>query len=404
MFPKFIKKYPAWSAAGPLFVFAIATFPVWLAQVWTLVSDRPFAVHMAERGWGWLVITPLYGWFCLALGIAMLGLSLYALKVQPSRRTHADEAKLVIHSAVYGSGPDNDIDVSNVLRSGAGDTLAVAVENTVLCPGRDPIFGTPKRLEVEYSYDGEIARHKVLRPEHSLLMLPEDTWLLHQIQQLTNAMARMKRASPPGHPTETVSNVAARAVSQQGNATAPQPAAPIHQVAARTIVEPQPKGGLLEIRWRPTNKGLHIDVINPNEWVISAFSLVLTGLHLAVFHDNRMSFVETADFYDEGGFLDRQLTGGTTQIFPHDPVTFQFLHGADPSILTFQATANGQLRSWEIKRAGIWKATFKSRDGVTFGRTSDLHFEWLPGGKGPQPWSLIAPTTSAPPPPRRTVG
>jgi hypothetical protein len=75
-FPAFVKKHPVWSSVSTIVVFLVVTFPIWLAQVWTLVSDRPFAEDMAKRGWGWLVITPLYGWFCLGVGLVLVALAI----------------------------------------------------------------------------------------------------------------------------------------------------------------------------------------------------------------------------------------------------------------------------------------------------------------------------------------
>jgi hypothetical protein len=74
-----IKRHPIRTIVWSAVFFLVVTFPIWLAQVWTLWSDRPFAEDMAARGWGWLVITPLYGWFCLVIGFALVGLAGYVL-------------------------------------------------------------------------------------------------------------------------------------------------------------------------------------------------------------------------------------------------------------------------------------------------------------------------------------
>lgn len=81
--------------------------------------------------------------------------------------------KLKIHSAIYGTGPDTDIDVTDKLQGMVQDGLAVSVAND-LAP-RDPHFGVVKQLTVEYSY-GNPSRSRVTRPEGSRLVLPEDTW------------------------------------------------------------------------------------------------------------------------------------------------------------------------------------------------------------------------------------
>lgn len=103
----------------------------------------------------------------------------------------ARRASLIIHSAVYGTGPENDIDVRDVFENTvSGDALVIAVNNDVLCgPGKDPAFGKVKRLEIEYSYDGQVAKKRASRPEHSRLVLPEDTYLLEEISRLSAGSA-----------------------------------------------------------------------------------------------------------------------------------------------------------------------------------------------------------------------
>lgn len=92
---------------------------------------------------------------------------------------------LVIHSAVYGTGPDTDMDVREKLQGMAGSGLVVAVENSLV--PQDPRIGVKKRLLVEYSY-GNPHRISVNRPEGCRLVLPEDTWVRDQLSkfQYTN--------------------------------------------------------------------------------------------------------------------------------------------------------------------------------------------------------------------------
>lgn len=87
---------------------------------------------------------------------------------------------LTIHSAVYGSGPDTDIDITEKLQSMVRDALVVPVAND-LAP-RDPHFGVVKVLTVEYSY-GNPSRFRVTRPENSRLVLPEDTWARDELNK-----------------------------------------------------------------------------------------------------------------------------------------------------------------------------------------------------------------------------
>jgi hypothetical protein len=91
-----------------------------------------------------------------------------------------ESSRLTIHSAVYGTGPDTDIDVTEKLQSMVRDALVVPVAND-LAP-RDPHFGVVKVLTVEYSY-GNPSRFRVTRPENSRLVLPEDTWARDEINK-----------------------------------------------------------------------------------------------------------------------------------------------------------------------------------------------------------------------------
>lgn len=82
------------------------------------------------------------------------------------------EPRLQIYSAFYGTGSDNDRDVTRILQEAAKDALAFQVENNSF--GVDPAPMRPKRLEVEYSYGNRSVR-KVARQEGTLLVLPEDS-------------------------------------------------------------------------------------------------------------------------------------------------------------------------------------------------------------------------------------
>src|SRR5262249_36939561 len=102
-------------------------------------------------------------------------------KPQPEDKTTAaqkERSKLHIHSAIYGTGPDTDVDVTEKLRGMVHDGLVVPVAND-LAP-RDPHFGAKKHLTVEYSY-GNPSRSRVARIEDSRLVLPEDTWLRDEL-------------------------------------------------------------------------------------------------------------------------------------------------------------------------------------------------------------------------------
>lgn len=75
---------------------------------------------------------------------------------------------LVIRSATYGA-KDSQIDVTQILNSNIKDgKLELSVRNENL--GDDPIYGEVKKLEVEYSYAGDI--HKRVVNEKDVLTLP----------------------------------------------------------------------------------------------------------------------------------------------------------------------------------------------------------------------------------------
>jgi hypothetical protein len=73
------KEHPVWSRLAAIFVFVVVTLPIWLAQVWTLFSDKPFFQVVAGTKWEWLVIGPLYGWFCFGVGIVLVGFVVAAI-------------------------------------------------------------------------------------------------------------------------------------------------------------------------------------------------------------------------------------------------------------------------------------------------------------------------------------
>jgi hypothetical protein len=171
------------------------------------------------------------------------------------------------------------------------------------------------------------------------------------------------------------------------------------QGATTAPVAPLP-GGVLALRWHQVNKALHVDVVNANAHTIRDFKLLLIDL-------KRLSsggiFVEVPEFHSHGPFAPRELTGGTTTVFPDSPVMFPFLHGADPAMVTFQAMLDQQLQSFSIQEPGIWQAKFSSRVGVGFDPAL-MYFQWRKDGPGPEPWSLVPPVSQAAPPLRPVRG
>jgi hypothetical protein len=95
---------------------------------------------------------------------------------------------LVIHSAVYGTGPNDDMVVTNKLRTAVRDALVVPVDNNLV--PRDPAIGKHKRLVVEYSY-GNPSIQWASRLEGERLVLPEDSEtqrLRDEVEQLTRQL------------------------------------------------------------------------------------------------------------------------------------------------------------------------------------------------------------------------
>ena len=63
-----------------------------------------------------------------------------------------EQKRLVILSAQYGTGPETDVDVADVLnRLVRGDALDVMVTDETM--GTHPVKGQSKRLQIAYSID-----------------------------------------------------------------------------------------------------------------------------------------------------------------------------------------------------------------------------------------------------------
>ena len=132
---------------------------------------------------------------------ALLGLALYfvhkqAGSPQSSRDLTPVTAKLTIHSAVWGTGPKNDRKVVETLQKLANGRLDVVIDNDLFGKPDPAIGDVNKRCEVEYSL-GDGPRIKTSRPQSTPLRLPEDSYLLEQIERL---QASMPSDSPPPGP------------------------------------------------------------------------------------------------------------------------------------------------------------------------------------------------------------
>lgn len=83
--------------------------------------------------------------------------------------------KLKIHSAFYGVGNHNDIDLAETLQKMIpSDALAIMVDNNLIAGRPDPAPNQLKELKVIYSFGGP-ATIPLSVPEHKMLILPRDS-------------------------------------------------------------------------------------------------------------------------------------------------------------------------------------------------------------------------------------
>jgi hypothetical protein len=175
------------------------------------LEPRPYSIWVGALFSMSLLIPALgsYTWYSqhliagrVALSILSLLVFLNWVLVWRSYHVAPEPPKLVIHSANYAawSGRGARRDVARFLRSIInGDSLVFGpIENhSFLVNGenlvpQDPMVGDPKRLEITYSYDGETPK-TIQRAEHSRLVLPEDStieWQQQQIEQLKTAQPK----------------------------------------------------------------------------------------------------------------------------------------------------------------------------------------------------------------------
>src|SRR5215469_3896119 len=153
------------------------------------------------------------------LAVAVFGMAVYICAMwyrfsgfNSPRQQPAKTDALVIHSAVYGTGPETDRDVTDLLRQHERAGLAFDVNNNAF--GFDPALMKEKRLRVEYSYRNP-ARLETSRPENSRLVLPEDS----EIQRLKLEMERLKASTAkPSSATVAQIEMAGIIKSQAGQA------------------------------------------------------------------------------------------------------------------------------------------------------------------------------------------
>ncbi|MGA8152866.1 MAG: hypothetical protein WB952_18090 [Terriglobales bacterium] len=164
-----------WNKVGAVsglgcFGLAAITFGI---QIWPVPQIRA-----AKGDLAWSIGGPKLIGVLLVAGFLLCGISIYgAWRRRPNRAI----SKLVIHSAVYGTGPIDEVSVIDRLNAIAKDGLVVLVDNNLVVGQPDPAPNRPKRLVVEYSYGNDV-RHTITRGESTLgrpsrLVLPEDSEL-----------------------------------------------------------------------------------------------------------------------------------------------------------------------------------------------------------------------------------
>lgn len=125
-----------------------------------------------------LVVAPLVGILIHAYITASKG------KDEVSKEPPFVIPKLVIHYAVYGTSPHNDVVITDTLNDCSRDALVIPVDNNLV--SHDPAPNQPKRLFLKYSY-GNASIFEVSRPEGSRLILPEDS----ELQRLKDELDRL---------------------------------------------------------------------------------------------------------------------------------------------------------------------------------------------------------------------
>jgi hypothetical protein len=124
---------------------------------------------------------------------------------KPSSLAVHQAKKLVIHSAFYGTGPFDDVSVTDQLITATRDALVVAVNNNLV--DHDPAPMKLKRLQVEYSYGGPSVL-KASRTEGGRLVLPEDS----EIQRLAAEVATQQLEIAKGNAFPRALDLTAKAL------------------------------------------------------------------------------------------------------------------------------------------------------------------------------------------------
>ena len=176
-----------WVTGAVLTAIALAQF-LWPTDPAHPMGPRFLSFLAGLAPWFRLLLTVLVPVFTGILGY------LFARR-QSSGKVASAESDLRIVSADYKAvnGEGGAYDVTDCLRQMiSGDGLVLEIENHNFhignrnCVPKDPKPGTSKRLRVIYSYKGG-APITVERPEGTRLVLPEDSFLKGQREQLEQA-------------------------------------------------------------------------------------------------------------------------------------------------------------------------------------------------------------------------
>lgn len=165
--PDFVRKRPYLAATATVASLALVSFPSWVATIWSLFSERPFAVVMTEKHWGWAVIGPAYGWLSvgfLLVAVAVTFVILGATLRRPivasaavgengqnlavSLRERFDQSVLVV--TVQNDGPSDGF-VADVFSVRPGHQIASPISlRWKASPGerREIVAGRSRDLEV----------------------------------------------------------------------------------------------------------------------------------------------------------------------------------------------------------------------------------------------------------------
>lgn len=114
------KEHPVGSRLVTVAIFIGVTLPGSISGVWSVFSDKPFAIAMSERGWGWvLLVTPLYGWFCVGIGLLLVWLVVVGATQRSDTADQKSQVTIFTHDEALRHNPALVNEIKNVF-VGAG--------------------------------------------------------------------------------------------------------------------------------------------------------------------------------------------------------------------------------------------------------------------------------------------